>query len=515
MMPDIEHSTNDSFEISFSCIFSREFFELAALVFVLSHAMGLFNKKKKDDDQNQSVTLKKEVSVLQGVSIVVGVIIGSGIFVSPVGVLTYTKSVGLSLILWSVTGLFSALGAIVYAELGVTIPRSGGEYIYILQTFGPLPAFLAFWITFVVIGSASCAANGLIFADYILRPIYLNCATPTFVVRLVGVLGILTLCFIHCFSVKWATKIAVVFTACKVAALLLIIGFGCYYLALGNTESFKDSFEDSETSPGALALAFYQGFWAFAGWNYLNFLTGEVKNPARTLPIVIVLSLTTVTLIYILTNVAYLAVLSPTEVLASGEGSAAIAVTFATRCMGSFGLVMPALVGASVFGSINGEVFSISRLAFTAGEEGHMPALLSMVNIERLTPIPSVLSVVILAIIFQMFDNIFYLIELTGFAFAVISAMAVGSLLHIRRTHPEMNTSGFRLPIWLPVLYLVVDIAIGILTVYQSPKTSAVSLGVMALGIPVYLFGVSWKNKPKSMQSLIYGFLDLFSPCCA
>ncbi|VDQ02590.1 unnamed protein product [Trichobilharzia regenti] len=116
---------------------------------------------------------------------------------------------------------------------------------------------------------------------------------------------------------------------------------------------------------------------------------------------------------------------------------------------------------------------------------------------------PEDLTQVILAIIFQMFDNIFYLIELTGFAFAVISAMAVGSLLHIRRTHPEMNTSGFRLPIWLPVLYLVVDIAIGILTVYQSPKTSAVSLGVMALGIPVYLFGVSWKNKPKSMQSLI------------
>ncbi|CAH8861382.1 unnamed protein product [Trichobilharzia szidati] len=415
--------------------------------------MGLFNKKKKDADQNQSVTLKKEVSALQGVSIVVGVIIGSGIFVSPVGVLTYTKSVGLSFILWSVTGLFSTLGAIVYAELGVTIPRSGGEYIYILQTFGPLPAFLAFWITFVVIGSASCAANGLIFAEYILRPAFLSCNTPTYAVRLVAVLGILTLCFIHCFSVKWATKIAVVFTTCKVAALLLIIGFGGYYLAIGNTESFKNSFEDSETSPGALALAFYQGFWAFSGWNYLNFLTGEVKNPARTLPIVIVLSLTTVTLIYILTNVAYLAVLSPTEVLASGDGSAAIAVSFATRCMGSFGLVMPALVGASVFGSINGEVFSISRLAFTAGEEGHMPALLSMVNIERLTPIPSVLSV---------------------------------------------------LPIWVPVLYLVVDIAIGILTVYQSPKSSAVSLGVMALGIPVYLFGVSWKNKPKSMEMLIY-----------
>ncbi|RTG81947.1 uncharacterized protein DC041_0009994 [Schistosoma bovis] len=105
---------------------------------------------------------------------------------------------------------------------------------------------------------------------------------------------------------------------------------------------------------------------------------------------------------------------------------------------------MPALVGASVFGSINGEVFSISRLAFTAGEEGHMPALLSMVNIDRLTPIPSILIVVTLSVIFQLFDDILYLIELTGFAFSVISAMAVCSLLYIRRTNPQMNTSGFK-----------------------------------------------------------------------
>ncbi|CAH8505382.1 unnamed protein product [Schistosoma turkestanicum] len=465
--------------------------------------MGKSKKENTDGEAKQSVTLKKEVSVLQGVSIVVGVIIGSGIFVSPVGVLKHTKSVGLSFIMWTITGLFSALGAIVYAELGVTIPRSGGEYIYILQTFGPLLAFLAFWITFVVIGSASCAANALIFAEYVLRPVYSNCVTPAAAIRTVAVLGLLLLCFVHCFSVKLATKVAVVFTACKVTALLIIIGLGLYYLGKGNIESFQDSFQDSEKSPGELALAFYQGFWAFSGWNYLNFLTGEVKNPGRTVPIVIVLSLTLVTLIYVLTNVAYLAVLSPVEVLAS-EGSTAIAVSFAARTMGVVGLIMPILVGASVFGSINGEVFSISRLAFTAGEEGHMPALLSMVNIDRLTPIPSILVVVSLSVVFQMFDDVFYLIELTGFAFSVISAMAVCSLLYIRRTNPELNTSGFKLPVFIPILYLIVDIAIGILAIYQKPTECAISLGVMLLGIPVYLFGVVWKNKPKSMQSLIY-----------
>ncbi|CAH8542011.1 unnamed protein product [Schistosoma intercalatum] len=178
--------------------------------------------------------------------------------------------------------------------------------------------------------------------------------------------------------------------------------------------------------------------------------------------------------------------------------------------MGVVGLVMPALVGASVFGSINGEVFSISRLAFTAGEEGHMPALLSMVNIDRLTPIPSILIVVTLSVVFQLFDDILYLIELTGFAFSVISAMAVCSLLYIRRTNPQMNTSGFKLPIVFPVLYLIVDIAIGILAIYQKPTDCAISLGVMLLGVPVYIFGVVWKNKPRSIRSLIYGVTITF-----
>ncbi|CAI2737701.1 unnamed protein product, partial [Dicrocoelium dendriticum] len=287
--------------------------------------MVRFSARTKDGEVN-TVTLKKEIGILQGVSIVIGLIIGSGIFVSPVGVLRNTRSVGLSFVMWVITGLVSALGAIVYAELGVTIQKSGGEYIYLLDTFGPFLAFMALWITFVLIGTVSCAVNSIVFAQYILRPFFFTCDIPKSALQTVAVLALLTLCFVNCYRVSWATKLAVVFTICKVAALLLIVGFGCYYLARGSVSSFSDPFEDSATSPGALANAFYQGFWAFSGWNCLNFLTGEMKNPARNLPIVIMLSLFIVTSVYILANVAYLAVLSPFEVLASGEGSAAIAV---------------------------------------------------------------------------------------------------------------------------------------------------------------------------------------------
>lgn len=158
--------------------------------------MGLLNRKKGSSEDASSggssggVALKREIGILQGVSIIVGVIVGSGIFVSPVGVLKYTRSVGLSFIMWVVTGIFSLIGAIVYAELGVTIPRSGGEYIYILKTFGSLPAFLCLWIIFVTIGCVSVAANSLIFAQYLLQPFFPTCTIPIIAVKMVAIAGV-------------------------------------------------------------------------------------------------------------------------------------------------------------------------------------------------------------------------------------------------------------------------------------------------------------------------------------
>lgn len=136
------------------------------------------------------IQMKKDIGVLQAVSIIFGIIVGSGIFVSPVGVLKYTNSVGLSMIMWLIPGIFSLLGALVYAELGVRIPKSGGEYIYILEAFGGFPAFLVMWVTFVIIGGVSCAANSLVFAKYILYPLYPDCTIPNHIVIIAALAGL-------------------------------------------------------------------------------------------------------------------------------------------------------------------------------------------------------------------------------------------------------------------------------------------------------------------------------------
>ncbi|KAL5104502.1 Cystine/glutamate transporter [Taenia crassiceps] len=449
------------------------------------------------------VKMAKEIGVLQAVSIIFGIIVGSGIFVSPVGVLRYSNSVGFSLVMWLVPGLFSMLGALVYAELGVRIQKSGGEYAYVLQAFGGLPAFIVMWITFVVVGGVSCAGNSIIFAQYMLQLVYPDCTIPEPVVIMIALCGVMLICAINCYKVKWATRVAVIFSFGKTIALLLIIGFGLYYLATGHVESFRNAFEGSNVSPGYLALAFYQGFWAYSGWNYLNFLVEEMKNPGRNLPLAIAIALSLVTGLYMLTNIAYLAVLSPYEMLATGSGSSAIAVVFAKRAMPWISMLMPVFVGASVFGSINGLAMSISRLTYTGAREGHMPSILAMIHHCNLTPIPAILILLVLAVSYQFYSDLFALIELAGFAFAFIAALAVAALLYMRYKEPNLRTS-FQLPIFFPILFLGCDLLILVLTIYQQPRESLSNVILMLAAIPIYWFGVSWKNKPKGFQNLIY-----------
>nr|CDS32541.1 cationic amino acid transporter [Hymenolepis microstoma] len=454
------------------------------------------------DSKHDTVKLKKEIGMLQAVSIIFGIIVGSGIFVSPVGVLRQTNSVGLSLIMWIIPGLFSYLGALVYAELGVRIQKSGGEYAYILEAFGGLPAFIVMWINFVIIGSVSCAANSLAFAEYILQPLYPNCSIPTHIISMVAICGLMLICAINCYKVSWAAKVAVVFSLGKIIALLLIICFGMYNLIKGHTESFHNAFEGSNYSPGYLALAFYQGFWAFSGWNYLNFLVEEMRNPGRDLPRAIGIGLFLVTLLYMLTNVAYLAVLSPHEMLEAAAGSSAIAVVFAQRAMPWLTAIMPLFVGASVFGSINGETMGVSRLTYTGAREGHMPALLAMLHYRNLTPIPAVLVLLFLAIAFQFYSDLFALIELAGFAFSFIAALATCSLIYMRYKEPHVKTS-FQLPIFMPIVFLLADLFILALTIYQQPRESLYNVIIMLAAIPIYWFGVSWKDKPVAFQKTV------------
>ena len=165
-------------------------------------------------------------------------------------------------------------------------------------------------------------------------------------------------------------------------------------MLLGVPESFKDPWrgvtEQISFSPGHLALSFYSGLFSFAGWNYLNFVVEELRDPYKNLPRAIYISLPTVTIIYVLANIAYFAVLTPTQVLESP----AVAVSFGDKMLGFMSWIMPVSVAMSTFGGLNGCIFASARLFFVGARAGHLPSFLAMVNVNYFTPIPSLIFLV-------------------------------------------------------------------------------------------------------------------------
>ncbi|CAH2238846.1 jg6832 [Pararge aegeria aegeria] len=285
------------------------------------------------------VTLKRKITLFNGVGIIIGTIIGSGIFISPTGVFRETKSVGVSLIIWLACGLLSTLGALCYAELGTSISRSGGDYAYIYTAFGPLPAFLRMWIALLIIRPTTQAIVALTFGQYVVKPFFPDCNPPEDAVKLLAAVCLCVLTAINCISVRWTMRIQDVFTSSKLLALIVIILSGIYYICAGHTENFQDSFE-GQYSAGSIALAFYSGLFAFGGWNYLNFVTEELQDPYKNLPRAIWIAMPMVTVIYVMANLAYFAVVSKMEMITKP----AVAACF-------FSLLM--LTNSNVFDLIN------------------------------------------------------------------------------------------------------------------------------------------------------------------
>ncbi|XP_051901111.1 cystine/glutamate transporter [Pristis pectinata] len=444
------------------------------------------------------VVLKKKVNLLRGISIIIGTIIGAGIFISPKGILQHTGTVGMALVMWTACGILSLFGALSYAELGTSINKSGAHYTYILEAFGPLPAFVRVWVELIIIRPAATAVISLAFGQYILQPLFMPCGVPELAVKITTTIGITVIMYINSISVSWTARLQIFLTFCKLAAILIIVIPGMMQLFKGETQHFSQPFQQKEVSLMGLPLAFYSGMYAYAGWFYMNFVTEEVENPEKNIPLAICISMMVVTVGYVLTNVAYFTVMSPEELLASE----AVAVTFAEHLMGKFSVAVPIFVALSCFGSMNGGVFAVARMFFVASREGHLPEILSMIHVRKHTPVPAVIVLYPLTVFMLFISDIYSLLNFLSFARWLFIGLAVAGLIYMRHKRPDMPRP-FKVPLFIPVFFALTCLFIVALSLYSDPINTGIGFAITLTGIPAYYLFVVWDSKPKWFRRLM------------
>ncbi|KAA0199885.1 Large neutral amino acids transporter small subunit [Fasciolopsis buskii] len=452
-------------------------------------------------DSDGKIRMKPTIGLVNSITIIIGSMIGSGIFISPSGILANVNSFGASIIIWIACGVYSLLGAYCYAELGTMMHRSGGDYSYVLEAFGPFVGFLRLWVEVIVARPVAVAIIAMTFAQYILQPLYPDCEQPKEARACLAAMCVLLLSFINAMSVRMSTLVQDIFTFVKMAALLLIIVTGLVQIGRGYTEGFQDPFEGSNWSPGAIANAFYTGLFAYSGWNYLNCMIEEMSNPRKHLPIAIVFSCLTVTAVYTLANVAYVSMVSVNEILTSP----AVAITFATRVYGPVWWLMPIFVACSTFGGVNGTIMTTSRIFFVASQEKQMPRVCSFLHMDLLTPIPAVIITCVISIIYLMTGSINSLITYLGFVQWLAIGLCVFIVIVFRFTRPNAERP-VRAPMAFAVIYVLGTLFLVIFAFVGSPTESGYGVAIIVVGIPFFFLAKYFGRLPKNVRTSMNNF---------
>ncbi|XP_070553168.1 cystine/glutamate transporter-like [Ptychodera flava] len=472
-------------------------------------------KSGSDDDvtkEDDKVALKKQMSLFVCITIIVGNTIGTGIFISPKGVLLYSGSVGLSLVVWTLGGVLAMLGALSFAELGTTFGKSGGDYTYTREAFGPLLAFLVVWKYFVLHDPGSKVVASISFARYVVQPFFPGCDPPDAAIAMIAIAPLAVAYFVNSWKVNAATSVQNIFTVAKVIGLSIIVIAGMVQLANGKTENLKDAFSTKPESFMDVSLAFYQAIYAYGGWVNLNMLTEELRNPARDIPIAVVVSETIVIVLYVMANISYLTAMSPEELLASN----AVGVTFADYLFGSFSWIIPVFIAISVFGTMNGTVLTRSRIFFTCARDGYLPATIGMIHVNFKTPITSLMSSAVLVTITFVISSvtgtgITNLLNYVTFANWLFYAVVTVGLVYLRWKRPDLNRT-FKVPLVVPILFSLAVFYLSITAIIAAPVETGIGLAIILTGVPVYLFG-QWKNKPSyfyRMTDAVGNFIQKF-----
>ena len=412
----------------------------------------------------------------------IGSVIGSGIFVVPSAVLRDSGgSVGLATMVWVVGGILSYLGALTYAELAAMNPGSGGLYLYIRDAFGSAVAFAYGWTLFVVIGSGTVAALSVASATYL--AVWIPMSPPT--QRMVGVSFALLVSIVNVLGTQQSTSVLKVGTAVKLGAIALLI---VALPALGTGFSKVDAVWPVLSTPGLAAstgLALVSVLWAYEGWQYLTFMTGETIEPQRNFPRGLAVGVFGLIVVYVLAALAYIAALGPAGVMASSRVAADAA---GAVLGGSWAKIISIPIIISMLTAAQANSMMSARVYYAMAKDGVFFRPMANVHPRFGTPAFALLAAGIWSAILAAsgtFDVLLQYVVFVGWLFYSLGGLAV---LALRRSRPEAARP-FRVPGYpvTPILFVLSGLAIVINTVVQAPQKGLIGLGATAAALPIYL----------------------------
>jgi basic amino acid/polyamine antiporter, APA family len=469
-------------------------------------------------------TLVRGLGPVATTAIVVGNVIGTGVFLKSRVMTCNVGTPGRVIAVWVVAGLLSLAGALTYAELAAIWPRAGGEYVFIRNAYNSRLAFLFGWMRFFASGAGSLAALAVGFAIFLnvlltgaLDVTYFSLDLPGYRVpfgslQIVALSAIAIVTLVNCASVSVGGKFATALTAIKVGSIVML-GLGALIFASGNWSNFlaSDNGGSCEGVAAAarggsagFAAAMLGALWAYNGWNEMTFVSGEVKNPQRNIPVALISGMIICMALYVFVNTTYFYVLTPTEV-ASVPATSSVAAVVVERFLGAIAVsLIAAAMMASTFGALHTSTMANSRVPFAMAKDGLFPKTLARVSERTHVPVRALVIQGVWAGVLALSGSYDTLTDYVIFVNWIFFGLVIASVFFIRRRLPQVE-GGYRAwgyPV-VPLLFLLTTGWLLISTLITSPTRSVIGLILVALGLPVYHFLSRSQKRDNQMSDML------------
>ena len=423
-------------------------------------------------------SLSRQLTLPAATALVVGQVIAVGIFLTPGTIIRTLASPLWVLVIWALIGGMAICGALCYGALAARYPEAGGGYVYLREAYGPWVAFLYGWKCFLIMDPGITAALATGFAAYAGSILPLGAAA----LRAVAMLAIVVLAVVHILGLRVGTRIVTALTALKVALILGLIGIALASSS-GAWQNFVPLVSRRSTAPPlgpAIATALMSAFFAFGGWWEVTKMSGEVRDPERTMPRALVLGLAAVTLIYMLITLAFMYVV-PIEQVGAGE---AFVSQVGTALLGPSGAIAVTLVVlACILGSLGVVMMLASRAYFAMARDGVFPAAAAAVHPRFGTPARAIAAQALVACVLVALGTFETIVAYFIFITVVFIALTVAAVFVARRRDPSFTVPGHP---WTALIFLAIVGVLLLLMLLNNPLQALLGVAIVSLGGPVY-----------------------------